>query len=65
MATRRSTISCATGSSPASATGESLFPMVDCEKCGWVPLPENELPLRLPEMENYEPTDNGESPWQP
>ncbi len=37
-------------------------PMVNCKKCGWVPLPESELPLRLPEVEAYEPTDNGESP---
>lgn len=41
--------------------GEPI-PMVYCEKCGWVPLPESELPLRLPDVENYEPTDNGESP---
>jgi len=37
-------------------------PMVYCEKCGWVPLPESELPLRLPDVTDYEPTDNGESP---
>ncbi len=36
--------------------------MVYCEKCGWVPLDESELPLRLPEVESYEPTDTGESP---
>ena len=41
--------------------GEPI-PMVYCEKCGWVPLPESELPLLLPEVENYETTDNGESP---
>ena len=41
--------------------GEPI-PVVYCEKCGWVPLPESELPLRLPEVESYEPTDNGESP---
>jgi leucyl-tRNA synthetase len=41
--------------------GEPI-PMVWCEKCGWVPVPEEELPLRLPDVENYEPTDNGESP---
>ncbi|MGM9638566.1 MAG: leucine--tRNA ligase [Butyricicoccaceae bacterium] len=41
--------------------GEPI-PMVYCEKCGWVPVPEEELPLRLPEVESYEPTDNGESP---
>ncbi|MBR3680239.1 MAG: leucine--tRNA ligase [Oscillospiraceae bacterium] len=41
--------------------GEPI-PMVHCEKCGWVPLPEEELPLRLPDVESYMPTDNGESP---
>ncbi|MEA4912873.1 MAG: leucine--tRNA ligase [Oscillospiraceae bacterium] len=41
--------------------GEPI-PMVYCEKCGWVPLPESELPLRLPDLEDFEPTDNGESP---
>ena len=41
--------------------GEPI-PMVHCEKCGWVPLPESELPLLLPEVESYEPTDDGESP---
>ena len=37
-------------------------PLVNCEKCGWVALPESELPLTLPEVEHYEPTDTGESP---
>ena len=37
-------------------------PMVYCEKCGWMPLPEDQLPLLLPDVENYEPTDDGESP---
>ena len=41
--------------------GEPI-PMVYCDKCGWVPLPEEQLPLLLPEVESYEPTDNGESP---
>ncbi len=41
--------------------GEPI-PLVYCEKCGWVPVPESELPLCLPEVESYEPTDNGESP---
>jgi len=41
--------------------GEPI-PLVYCEECGWVPIPEKDLPLRLPEVENYEPTDNGESP---
>ncbi len=41
--------------------GEPI-PMIRCEKCGWVPLPEEQLPLELPEVESYEPTDNGESP---
>ncbi|MPM28466.1 Leucine--tRNA ligase [bioreactor metagenome] len=37
-------------------------PLVYCEKCGWVPIPESELPLKLPDIDHYEPTDNGESP---
>ncbi len=41
--------------------GEPI-PMVWCDKCGWVPLPESELPLKLPEVDSYEPTDDGESP---
>ncbi len=41
--------------------GEPI-PVVHCEKCGWVPLPESELPLRLPEIESFEPTDDGQSP---
>ncbi len=41
--------------------GEPI-PVVKCEKCGYVALPESELPLMLPEVESYEPTDNGESP---
>ena len=36
--------------------------MVYCDKCGWVPLPESELPLRLPEIKDFEPGENGESP---
>ncbi|MBO5122523.1 MAG: leucine--tRNA ligase [Oscillospiraceae bacterium] len=41
--------------------GEPI-PLVDCPKCGWVPLDESELPLLLPNVESYEPTDDGESP---
>ena len=41
--------------------GEPI-PIVKCEKCGYVPIPESELPLRLPMVESYEPTDTGESP---
>ena len=41
--------------------GEPI-PMVWCDQCGWVPLPEEQLPLLLPDVKSYEPTDNGESP---
>lgn len=41
--------------------GEPI-PLVKCEECGWVPIPESELPLRLPNVEKYELTDDGESP---
>ena len=41
--------------------GEPI-PMIYCEKCGWQPLPEDQLPLLLPEVDSYEPTDDGESP---
>ena len=41
--------------------GEPI-PLVNCEKCGWVAIPESELPLRLPEVDSYEPTSTGESP---
>lgn len=41
--------------------GEPI-PVVYCEKCGWQAIPEEELPLTLPEVESYMPTDNGESP---
>ena len=37
-------------------------PMVWCDTCGWVPVPEEQLPVRLPDVEHYEPTDTGESP---
>ena len=41
--------------------GEPI-PLVCCEKCGWVPVPESELPLMQPHMDDYRPTDDGESP---
>ena len=41
--------------------GEPI-PLVNCEKCGWVAIPESELPLTLPELEHFEPGENGESP---
>ena len=41
--------------------GEPI-PMVCCEECGWVPVPEDQLPVVLPELERYQPTDSGESP---
>ncbi|KIR03341.1 Leucyl-tRNA synthetase [Lachnospiraceae bacterium TWA4] len=44
--------------------GEPI-PIVHCDKCGYVPVPEEELPLQLPDIDNYMPTDNGESPLAP
>ena len=41
--------------------GEPI-PMIHCDCCGWVPVPENELPLTLPEVEDFKPGENGESP---
>ncbi len=41
--------------------GEPI-PMINCEKCGWVPVPESELPLKLPYVKSYQPTKTGESP---
>jgi leucyl-tRNA synthetase len=41
--------------------GEPI-PMIDCPKCGWQPVPEEQLPVTLPDVERYEPTDTGESP---
>ncbi len=41
--------------------GEPI-PLVNCETCGWVAIPEEELPLTLPDVDSYEPTENGESP---
>ena len=41
--------------------GEPI-PLVHCDDCGWVPVPEEELPLKLPEMKDFEPGENGESP---
>lgn len=36
--------------------------MISCPKCGWVPVPEDQLPVVLPQVDSYEPTDDGESP---
>jgi len=47
---------------PPQRYGGEPIPLVYCEKCGWVPLPESELPLRLPEVKSYETTDDGQSP---
>ena len=41
--------------------GEPI-PMIYCPKCGWVPVPEDQLPVKLPEVKHYQPTDSGESP---
>ena len=41
--------------------GEPI-PMIFCEQCGWQPVPEEDLPIKLPEVKHYEPTDTGESP---
>jgi leucyl-tRNA synthetase len=41
--------------------GEPI-PLINCEKCGWVPVPEKDLPVVLPKVKSYQPTDNGESP---
>jgi leucyl-tRNA synthetase len=41
--------------------GEPI-PMINCPKCGWMPVEEDQLPIELPEVDNYEPTDDGQSP---
>ena len=41
--------------------GEPI-PVINCEKCGLVPVPEKDLPVKIPKVKNYQPTDSGESP---
>ncbi|MEI8174652.1 MAG: class I tRNA ligase family protein [bacterium] len=41
--------------------GEPI-PLINCEKCGWIPVPEKDLPVKLPNIKKYQPTDSGESP---
>ena len=41
--------------------GEPI-PMIHCDKCGWVPVTDSDLPVVLPDVVNYEPTEDGESP---
>ena len=60
-ARRRSTSSCATGSSPASATGASRSPLSTARSAAPSRSTRSDLPLELPEVESYEPTDDGES----
>ena len=61
-ASARSTTSCVTGCSAASATGASPSPWCTARTAAPCPLPESDLPVLLPDVENYEPTDSGESP---
>ena len=58
---RRSTSSCATGYSPVSATGASRSPLLIAKNAAGCRCPRSELPLVLPEVDSYEPTDDGES----
>ena len=55
-------INCATGFFPASVIGANQFPIVICPHCGQVPVPEKDLPVVLPEVENYRTTETGDSP---
>jgi len=41
--------------------GEPI-PMINCQKCGWIPVPDDQLPIKLPYVKSYQPTDTGESP---
>ena len=51
-----------TGYSHVNVIGVNLFLLYIVITCGWVPIPESELPLELPEIETFEPGENGESP---